>query len=358
MNIPLRAAESSPQPQTHPLLRLHNVRKTYRLRDGSERVALDGVTLDVPAGEILAVIGLAGSGKSTLAGLVAGLEEPSSGVVAIDGVDLHSAHARIRRSIAVLDATPDLPPNKTVREIVAERREVASPHPEEADQIDRLFQLLEIDDDADRAAEELSDGARRRAALARALAGDPRLLILDEATSALDPELAEAFLLTLARVNAETGLTILLITHDMAAVTALAPQVAVLDSGRIVEQGATARVFARPEHPVSRRFAAAATGATIPPFIAARLMDQPTPGGKALLRLAFDGPGATRPVLTSVARELGFDLGILAGSLGAAGGQPYGVLIVAAPSDDPYYTAAVERLEDAELGVEVLGFLS
>ncbi|WP_261403368.1 NIL domain-containing protein [Chenggangzhangella methanolivorans] len=158
-------------------------------------------------------------------------------------------------------------------------------------------------------------------------------------------------------MNAETRISIIVISHDMGPVTTLAPRVIVLDDGRIVEEGPTARVFARPEHPVSRRFAAAATGATLPPFIAGRLIEAPRPNGRALIRLAFEGEAATRPVLTSVARDLGFDFGIVAGSLGAAGGAPYGVLIIAAPSDEPYFTASVERLEDAGVGVEVLGFM-
>lgn len=353
------ALRVSPLPGvSEPLLRINEITRTYALRDGGERTALDGVSLALSPGEILAVIGSAGSGKSTLAAIASGLEEPDAGLVTIDGVDLHSVHARIRRAIAVLGATPDLPPQKTVRQIVAERHEVSGCSGDPREHAERLFGLLGVCADADRYADELSDGARRRAALARALAGEPRLLILDDATSSLDPEIAQAFVETLARANAETGLTILMITHEMAAVTALASRVAVLDDGRIVDEGPTARLFARPAHPVSRRFAAAATGATLPPFIAQNLRKTPAPGGKALLRLAFEGEAATRPVLTNVARELGFDFGIMAGSLGAAGGAPYGVLIVAAPSDEPYFTASVERLEDAELGVEILGFVA
>ncbi|WP_020179110.1 ATP-binding cassette domain-containing protein [Methylopila sp. M107] len=357
MTTNVRVARSSGIAE--PLLRIEDVRKSYPLRDGSERIALDGVSIEIAEGEILAVVGGAGSGKSTLGLLAAGLESPCSGRVTLDGRDYESAGAKARRGVATLGADPDLPPGRTVREILAERHDPAGLDADETRAaIDTLIDLLELGDDADRLAEELSDGERRRAALGRALAGNPRLLVLDEATSALDPEISATFLEALVRITRDTGLSALLMTHDMTAVTALARRVVVLDRGRVVEQGSTARVFSHPEHPTSRRFAAAATGATLPPFIAAKLQETPSPGGKALVRLAFEGPGATKPVLTSVARELGFDLGILAGSLGAAGGEPYGVLIVAAPSDEPYFTAAIERLEDAELGVEVLGFVS
>lgn len=355
MTLPLRSAPE--RTLANPLLRIAGISKSYPLRDGGERRALDDVALDVGHGEIVAVIGSTGSGKSTLAAIASGLEEPSAGIVELDGVDLHTAHARLRRTIAVLDAAPDLQPGKTVREIVLERHDATAHRPDCDKRIERLFDLLGVDEDADRYADELSDGARRRAALARALACEPRLLILDGATTSLAPEVANAFLATLARVNAETKLSILMITHEMTSVLALASRTVVLDEGRVVDENATARLFARPAHPVSRRFAAAATGATLPPFIANQLLEAPKPGGRALLRLGFEGKAATRPVLTSVARELGFDLGILAGSLGEAGGEPFGVLVVAAPADEPYFTASVERLEDAELSVEVLGFV-
>lgn len=355
MTLSLRVAPAHGIPD--PLLRIGEISKAYPLRDGGESLALDRITLDIAPGEVVAVIGFTGAGKSTLAAIASGLEEPTGGFVSIDGVDLHTAHARVRRTIAVLGAAPDLPPQKTLREIVAERHDATVHRPDCEERIERLFDLIGIGEDADRYADELSDGGRRRAALARALATEPRLLILDDATSSLDPEIAGALLATLARVNAETGLSILMTTHEMTSVMALASRVLVLDHGRVVDENATARLFARPGHSVSRRFAAAATGATLPPFIANQLADAPNPGGKALLRLGFEGTAATRPVLTSVARELGFDFGIVAGSLGEAGGEPFGVLIVAAPSDEPYFTASVERLEDADLSVEVLGFV-
>ncbi|RXF72137.1 ATP-binding cassette domain-containing protein, partial [Hansschlegelia zhihuaiae] len=347
MNAPLHAARPAAL-SARSLLSFDHVHKSFPTRDGAGRVALEDVTLELGEGEILAVVGFAGSGKSTTALLAAGLERPSAGHVLFAGADFETAGARVRRGIATLDADPDLPAHLTVREILAERHDPAAQTSDETQAaVDRLIDLLDLGEDADRPAGELSDGGRRRAALGRALASDPRLLVLDEATSALDPEMTATFLAALSRVNEETKLAMLLVTHDMTAVTALAPRVVVLDQGRIVDEGPTARVFARPAHPVSQRFAAAATGATLPPFIARQVGEDPVPGGRALIRLAFDGPAATRPVLTSVARELGFDFGILAGSLGAAGGEPYGVLIIAAPSDEPYFTAAVERLEDA-----------
>ena len=358
MTAPLRLSPAAVATEAAPLIRFSDVRKTYECRAGAGRLALDGVSFELAEGEILAVIGPSGAGKSTIAQLAAGLETPCGGSVAFGGADYEAAGAKARRGVAVLGADPDLPEGRTVREILTERCEASAVHGlKTCGSVDRLIDLLGFSDDADRISDELSDGGRRRAALGRALAGAPRLLILDEATSALDPAIVETFLATLAQVNLETRISIIVISHDMGPVTTLAPRVIVLDRGKIVEEGPTARVFARPEHPVSRRFAAAATGATLPPFIARRLIEEPSPNGRALIRIAFEGEAATRPVLTSVARDLGFDFGIVAGSLGAAGGEPYGVLIVAAPSDEPYFTASVERLEDAGVGVEVLGFI-
>jgi D-methionine transport system ATP-binding protein len=352
MNAPLRFAHSPAVAGS--LLAFADVRKAYFGRDGLERVALDGVSFEMAEGEILAVIGSASSGKSALARLAAGLEHPNSGMVALDGAALSGDQSRA--GVVYLGASAEPPSQRPIREIVAELAERA--RPDAGRRLDALMDLLELGPDEDRYFDELSDGARRRVALARALAAEPRLLVLDGATSALDPEIAQAVLAALSWANREIGVGILLVTHDMTAVTALATRVVVLDAGQVVEEGATARVFAHSGHAVTRRFAAAATGATLPPFLAGKLSQTPFPMGKALVRLAFEGPAATRPVLTSVARELGFDVGIVAGSLGAAGGAPYGVLIVAAPSDEPYFTAVVERFEDSGLGVELLGFVA
>ncbi|WP_020186037.1 ATP-binding cassette domain-containing protein [Methylopila sp. 73B] len=356
MNVPLRAAPlaaapSPSVPSDHILF--EDVRLTYRASDGVEIVALDGVSFSVPRGGVVAVIGPSGAGKSSLLRLAEGRERPTAGRVEI------AASGGAAPSVGVLAPHAALDPALTLAEnLAAPLRRAGRPEPEIAREIEQALHYAGLDAERNRRPGELATGERRRAALARALSGGRDVLLLDEPTSALDPDSAQELLAAVTRASEERGATVLLATHDMAAVTTLAGAVVVIDQGRVVETGRTSRIFSRPEHRVTRRFAAAAPGAALPPFLRGKLKTSPSPQGKALLRLGFEGPAATRPVLTHVARELGFDLGIVAGSMGALSGDPFGVLIVAAPSDEPYFTAAVERLEDNGLAVETLGFVN
>lgn len=330
-----------------PLIRLDDVRFAYEV----ETPLLDGVTLDVASGEVVAVIGRSGVGKSTLLRLIEGRHSPSSGAIDVSCGD-------DAPTIGVVARHGGLDADLTLEDNIAARLDAAGASRDEiAWEVERALALADLAAARDRRPAQLSDGERRRAVFARALCGDPDILLLDEPTAGLDPENAQTLLAAVVRACAERGAIAVLASHDMTAVTAIAHRVALLDGGRIVEEGPTARVVARPEQAVTRRFAAAVSGASLPAFLRSKLSDRPSPRGKALLRLAFQGEAATRPVLTQVARDLGFDLGIVSGSLGALGEEPFGVLIVAAPSDEPYFTAAVERLEDSGLLVERLGFV-
>ena len=355
MNAPLRAAPLAAVPDPSDAadhIVFDNVRLTYRAGDGAEIVALDGVSFVVPRGGVVAVIGPSGAGKSSLLRLAEGRERPTAGRVEI-------ASEGGAPSVGVLAPHAALDPELTLAENLASPlRRAGRPEPEIAREVEQALDYAGLDAARNRRPGELATGERRRAALARALSGGRDVLLLDEPTSALDPDSAQELLAAVTRASEERGATVLLATHDMAAVTTLARTVVVIDQGRVVETGRTSRIFSRPQHRVTRRFAAAAPGAALPPFLRGKLNASPSPQGKALLRLGFEGQAATRPVLTHVARELGFDLGIVAGSMGALGGDPFGVLIVAAPSDEPYFTAAVERLEDNGLAVETLGFVA
>ncbi|GLK80266.1 methionine ABC transporter ATP-binding protein [Methylopila turkensis] len=351
MNAPMLAARlAAPVVPSAAVVRIKDVRLVYRAADGSDVSVLDGVNLEAARGEILAVIGRSGAGKSALLRLVEGRETPDSGAIELAG---ESPTIGVVARHGGLDAKRTLGENLAVR-LQAAGHDAATI----AREVDHALDLADLASARGRHPAQLSDGERRRAVFARALCGAPDVLLLDEPTAGLDPESARTLLSAVARASKERGATVLLASHDMTAVAAIAHRVAMLDGGRIVEEGPTTQVVARPKRSVTRRFAAAVSGAALPAFLSEKLSQDPTPRGKALLRLAFEGPAATRPVLTEVARELGFDLGIVAGSLGQLGGQPFGVLIVAAPSDEPYFTAACERLEDAGLGVEKLGFVA
>jgi D-methionine transport system ATP-binding protein len=346
------------------LIELDGVGKVYTpRRGGGPVVALAGVRLRVPRGAVVGVIGRSGAGKSTLIRLVNGLEKPSAGRVIVDGTDItqlpEKAMRRIRRSIGMVFQHFNLLSSRTAFGNIALPLEIAGRSRSDIKvRVESLLELVGLADKRDSYPAELSGGQKQRVGIARALATEPKVLLSDEATSALDPETTLSILDLLARINADLGLTILLITHEMAVIRRIAHDVAVLDHGRVVERGDVFRIFSRPQHPATRSFLASETGRALPRFIAARLQAAPPfVGGQAILRIVFQGAGADAPVLSQLSRKFGLDVNILAGSADEVAGRPFGTLVVGLPAHgdlDPVRGF----LSDSGLEWEVLGYVA
>ncbi|KAA2234921.1 methionine ABC transporter ATP-binding protein [Salinarimonas soli] len=335
MNAPfphaMLAAETDP-----PLIRFEGVTKTFSAGPAPV-TALDGVDLDVRPGSIVGVIGRSGAGKSTLIRLVNGLERPSAGRVIVDGREIQgldeAALREARRSIGMIFQHFNLLSSRTAADNVALPLELAGIGRAAARaRVAELLDLVGLSDKADRYPAELSGGQKQRVGIARALATNPKVLLSDEATSALDPETTRSILDLLARINRELGLTILLITHEMAVIRGVAHEVAVLASGRIVEAGPVFDVFSTPRHPLTRAFLAGEPGFALPPAIAGRLVPEPVENGQTVIRVVFRGAHATEPVLARLARDEAIEANILAGTVDEIAGRPFGVLVVAIPS--------------------------
>jgi D-methionine transport system ATP-binding protein len=321
--------------------------------------ALDGIDLSVRRGSVVGVIGRSGAGKSTLIRLVNGLERPTSGRVIVDGAEISAlserALRRERRGIGMIFQHFNLLSARTAAGNVALPLELAG-YDKAAirSRVDELLDLVGLADRRDRYPAELSGGQKQRVGIARALATNPKVLLSDEATSALDPETTHQILDLIGRINRDLGLTILLITHEMSVIRAIAHEVAVLDQGRIAESGDVFEVFTRPQAAVTRTFLDRETGRTLPPVLAARL--QPAEAGGALvLRITFRGPHATDPVLAQLAREAGITACILSGTVDEIAGRPFGTLVVSIPPGDA--ARATAFLHARGLGAEVLGSL-
>lgn len=235
------------------MITIDNVRKVYRT-GRQEVVALDGVSLEVASGEIYGVIGESGAGKSTLIRCINNLEVPTSGTVRVDGQDITAlrgtALRRARQNIGMIFQGFNLLSARTAAENVALQLEVVgTPRGERRQRVDELLDLVGLRDRANARPARLSGGQKQRVGIARALAASPKVLLSDEATSALDPRTTASILDLLKRLNRELGLTILLITHEMEVVKRICDHVAVLEAGRIVEQG---RVADLAMHPATR----------------------------------------------------------------------------------------------------------
>ncbi|MGE0422401.1 MAG: methionine ABC transporter ATP-binding protein [Reyranellaceae bacterium] len=345
-----------------PVIVFDAVRKVFAARRSSPAVgALDGVSLSVGAGEIVGVIGRSGAGKSTLIRLVNGLEKPTGGTVTVDGTVISALDERglraARRSIGMIFQHFNLLSSRTAFGNVALPLEIAGrPTGEIRQRVGVLLELVGLADKRDRYPAELSGGEKQRVGIARALATAPKVLLSDEATSALDPETTAQILALLKRINRELGLTILLITHEMAVVKNIAEKVIVLEAGRVIEQGATFDIFAHPQHPTTRSFVGTVTGSLLPEDIGARLKPQPFAGSQAVLKIVWSGDPSGERVLGQLARTLSVEVSLLHGQIDSIAGRPFGTLSIALP--DAALSAATEELARQGLQAEVLGHVA
>ncbi|MBP7064702.1 oligopeptide/dipeptide ABC transporter ATP-binding protein [Ferrovibrio sp.] len=262
------------------LLRIEQVHRSYRLPGqgwfGPARqvLAVQGVSLDLAAGESLGLVGESGSGKSTLARLAMALEQPSQGRVLFQGQDLNALDAAALRAarrdfqMVFQDPYGSLDPRQRVGRIVAEPLEAL----ERADRAERVARVAEALDmvglragDAEKYPHEFSGGQRQRIAIARALITRPKLIVADEPVSALDVSVQASVLNLMQGLQRQFGITYLFISHNLAVVDHLCARVAVMYLGRIVEQGDTATIFQAPAHPYTRALLAALPKPQPPP---------------------------------------------------------------------------------------------
>jgi oligopeptide transport system ATP-binding protein len=248
------------------MLELKNIRKTFH--KGREHVAaVDDVSLDIKAGEILGLVGESGCGKSTLSRIIMQLLRPDGGSVRLAGTELTSLprgavrRHRIDFQMIFQDPYASLNPRLTIFSTLGEALQQRHPKLKGEPLRQRVGDLLETVGlparQMQRYPHEFSGGQRQRIAIARALAPEPRIIIADEPVSALDVSIQSQILNLLRRLQRDLGLTMLFISHDLAVVRYLADRIAVMHSGKIVERGDAGEVFQNPQHPYTRQLLAA-----------------------------------------------------------------------------------------------------
>lgn len=332
------------------MIEFQQVNKAYRV-GGRDIPALHATDLTIEAGQVYGIIGHSGAGKSTLLRLINRLEEPSSGRIVVAGEDITALNAaglrRFRQRVGMIFQHFNLLSSATVADNVAlPLRLAGSADPQQiAARVASLLDRVGLSDHANKYPAQLSGGQKQRVGIARALATEPSILLCDEATSALDPHTTGQVLQLLSEINRELNLTIVLITHEMDVIRRVCDQVAVMDSGRIVEQGTVADVFLHPQHPTTRSFVFGSESAEDQADDFEHVSGQ-------ILRLTFQGESTFAPLLGQVARETGVDYSILAGRIDRIRDLPYGQLTLALIGGD--LSAARERLAAADVHVEVL----
>jgi D-methionine transport system ATP-binding protein len=367
-NFAANAAPPSAAPPgetaSDPMVVFDAVTKTFGDPGGDTSfTALGGVDYVVPKGSISGIIGRSGAGKSTLIRLVNGLEKPSSGKVIVDGVDvgaLDEAGLRtLRRSVGMIFQHFNLLSSRTAYDNVALPLEIAGVSKAEIkSKVGPLLDLVGLGDKSGRYPAELSGGQKQRVGIARALATEPKLLLSDEATSALDPETTQSILELLKKINAELGLTVLLITHEMEVVKTIASQVAVIDKGLIVEEGSTFDIFTGAKHETTRSLLSSAVGVKLPHWVTSGLKAEASAGDRVLVRLVFFGATAFQPLTARLINEIGPDVNILAGTIEEISGAPFGSLVVSYPATAEVLDRANRFYAQTGLATEVLGYVA
>jgi D-methionine transport system ATP-binding protein len=341
------------------------VQKTYAGPRGAQVRALGEVSFSIHRGEVFGIIGRSGAGKSTLLRAINMLEPPSRGRVLIDDVDVSTLDDAgllgLRRRVGMIFQHFNLLSAKTVRDNVGLPLKVAGVKPAEVRaRVDALLELVGLADKADTYPARLSGGQKQRVGIARALVHRPEILLCDEATSALDPETTQSILALLRDINRDLGLTVVLITHDMAVIREICTRVLVLDGGGIVEHGPVWQVFGDPQASATRALLRPLQHG-LPADIAQHLVpDLDGRPGQAVLALRFTGDSHGGGVPLAALAALGPGAALLHGGLDRIDGHGQGSLLVAVPAaalSSPFFQAA--RVGDTPLAdhIEVLGYV-
>lgn len=344
------------------MIKLNNITKIFTLSD-KKLTALDNVSLHVPKGQICGVIGASGAGKSTLIRCVNLLERPTHGAVIIDDVDLTQLSdaelVKTRRQIGMIFQHFNLLTSRTVFENVALPLELENKSKAEIqEKTTALLALVGLGDKHNVYPANLSGGQKQRVAIARALASDPKVLLCDEATSALDPATTQSILKLLKEINRTLGITILLITHEMEVVKRICDQVAVIDKGRLIEQGTVSEIFSNPKTELAQEFISSTFHITLPEEYLENLSDTPKHAKSyPIIKFEFTGRSVDAPLLSQASKKFGVELSILTSQIDYAGGVKFGFTIAEVEGDEDAITQAKVYLMENNVRVEVLGYV-
>lgn len=340
-----------------PAIKLENINVTFKAKE-KEVEAVKNVSLEIEKGDIYGIIGYSGAGKSTLVRVINLLQRPTSGKVFVNDSDLVSLSSKElrteRKKIGMIFQHFNLMNSRTVLGNIeypllstnlskGERRKKA----------EKLLELVELSGYGDVYPDRLSGGQKQRVAIARALSNDPEVLISDEATSALDPKTTGSILELLQKVNRELGITIVLITHEMQVVKSICKNVAVMDSGKIIEAGPVSEVFIHPKTALSKDFIESSTNVDIAiERIIKRFNDWSE--NKHLLYLKFAGDNTEDGVISRISKETGVDVSILFANMDVVAGVDVGYTVLAISGQKDAIEHAVSILTNAGVETKIL----
>lgn len=322
--------------------------------------AVEDVSLSIEKGEIFGIIGFSGAGKSTLVRCINLLERPTSGSVIVDGKEMTSLSPKelreARRKIGMIFQHFNLMPSRTVFSNVAyPLRGSGLSKQEIADKVHKLLELVDISEKENAYPSQLSGGQKQRVAIARALANDPKVLLCDEATSALDPQTTKSILQLLKRLNQQLGITVVVITHEMAVVKEICDRVAVMEHGRVVEQGDVFSIFAAPKQPITQSFIRTTSNLRkIEEMIAADSPVVRLQPGELIVRLSYVQRNVAEPLISKVSQMFNITMNIIFADIEFVQDAPIGGTVAIIGGERQQITKAMEYMIEKNIGVEVI----
>lgn len=341
------------------MILLKNLNKTYSSKAG-EVEALKDVTLNIKKGEIYGIIGFSGAGKSTLVRCINFLEKPTNGEVIVDGKDLGTLSNKElreeRKKIGMIFQHFNLMRSRTVFENIAYPLKGKGYSKEEINKkVNDLLKLVELEDKAKVYPSELSGGQKQRVGIARALANDPKVLLCDEATSALDPQTTKSILRLLKEVNKKFGITIVIITHEMQVVKEICTRAAVMENGRVVEEGNIFKIFSEPKEKITKNFIDSTSLLTnIYDLIKEESSVVDIKENEKILKLKYLENSTSEPIISIVSREFNVDTSIIFGNIEIIQDMPLGGLIVIIRGEEVQVNKVIAYLKENKVEVEVI----
>ena len=341
------------------MIRLENVSKTFT--DSNKEVhAVNNVSLTTNDGDIFGIIGFSGAGKSTLVRCINLLEKPTDGKVFVDDAEITALSGKelrkARKKIGMIFQHFNLMPSRTIFGNVAYPLRGSGLSKEEIkEKVHHLLELVGISEKENAFPSQLSGGQKQRVAIARALANDPGILLCDEATSALDPQTTKSILKLLQQLNQTLGITVVVITHEMAVVKEICNRVAVMDHGDVVEEGEVFHVFASPKEPLTRSFIKTTSNLQkIEELIEADSPVVATKKGELIVRLSYVEKNTSEPLISTVTQKFGIILNIVFADVEIVQNAPIGGTVAIVSGEGSRIDEALQYLRDKNVGVEVI----
>lgn len=341
------------------MIKLEHISKRFEA-DGNQIYAVKDVSLSIDRGEVFGIIGFSGAGKSTLVRCINLLERPTAGTVTIDGQELTALPAdklrQARKKIGMIFQHFNLMPSRTVLGNVAYPLRGSGLTKQQIHEKARsLLKLVNIEDKENAYPSQLSGGQKQRVAIARALTNDPSVLLCDEATSALDPQTTKSILQLLKHLNEQLGITVVLITHEMAVVKEICGRVAVMEHGQIVEQGEVFSIFANPTHSITRGFIRTASNLhKINELLELNSPVSQLQPGEMIVRLSYVQRNVSEPLISTQSRKYNIDLNIIFADIEIIQNAPVGGTVAIISGERQQITKAMEYLIQKNVGVEVI----